>query len=144
MKIAIARSVFTERTTSGTISCDGVPVCVSLEDRIRAPGVKVPGQTAIPPGRYQVIVSWSERFKRELPLLLDVPMFRGIRIHPGNTAADTEGCILVGIDRGDDQVFRSREAFGRLFPRIVAAVAREKVWIEIANIAPPAFLLEVS
>ena len=74
---------------------DGRFGVLHLEDVVRQ-GEKVPGQTAIPEGIYTVQITFSNRFKRDLPLLLNVPNFEGIRIHPGNTDADTEGCILVG------------------------------------------------
>lgn len=79
-------------------------ICRTLEDVVRkVPGQpvsawKVPGQTAIPSGRYRVEVTYSPKFKRWLPVLHDVPGFTGIRIHAGNTAKDTEGCILVGVN----------------------------------------------
>src|SRR3989442_1816583 len=92
----LRRKVFTSNSTIGELLINGKLECFTLEDRIRPPGVKVPGQTAIPEGSYEVIVTLSQRFKRDLPLLLNVPNFRGVRIHTGNTELDTEGCILVG------------------------------------------------
>jgi hypothetical protein len=107
--------------------------CFTLEDQERAQ--KIPGKTAIPAGRYEVIVDFSNRFQRPLPLLLNVPGFTGIRIHPGNTANDTEGCILVGADDGnpnDAWLGHSREAFNSLFAKIQTAIAAgQKVWITI-------------
>ena len=68
-------------------------ICHTLEDVQR--DVKIAGKTAIPWGMYKLIVNMSNRFKKRLPLLLDVPNFEGVRIHGGNTEQNTEGCILV-------------------------------------------------
>ena len=68
-------------------------------------------------------LTMSQRFSRVLPLLLNVPMFEGIRIHPGNTSADTEGCILVGWGKGTDQITQSRDAFASLFSKLRGAEA---------------------
>lgn len=107
--------------TIGSLTLDGEWRCWTLEDPVRAPGVKVPGHTAIPPGRYRLAITHSNRFKRQLPLLQGVPGFEGVRIHAGNTAADTEGCILVGADRYPKSVGRSRVAFAALFVELQAA-----------------------
>jgi hypothetical protein len=76
-----------------------------LEDTVREK--KIAGKTAIPEGTYQVIVNRSPKFKRDLPLLLDVPNFEGIRIHRGNTVKDTSGCILVGENKVKGKVINS-------------------------------------
>ena len=83
---------------------------VTLEDVIRPIGIKVPGQTCIQPGIYAVQLTMSQRFSRVLPLLLNVPMFEGIRIHPGNTSADTGAAFWWGGVRGQ---IRSRKAVTR-------------------------------
>lgn len=114
-------------------------LCWTLEDteRERA-GVpvevwKIPGATAIPRGRYKITITFSNRFQRMLPLLNNVPGFSGIRIHPGNTSEDTEGCILPGMNRDTDSVTQSRTAFTFLFNRLrfVLDKKSEEVWITI-------------
>ena len=93
---------------------------------------KIMGISAIPEGRYAVVITWSPRMKQWLPLLLGVPMFSGIRIHAGNTAADTAGCILVGENLKKGMVLNSRIWLKRLKEKIVEAKARgEGVWITI-------------
>ena len=110
MKLVLQRQPSTAACTLGRLFVDGEPECWTLEDVVRPPRVKVDRATAIPPGTYRVEVTHSPRFGVRLPLLHDVPGFVGIRIHPGNTADDTEGCILVGTDRGRNAILRSRAA----------------------------------
>jgi hypothetical protein len=130
MTLRLIREPSKDGATMGSIYVDGYWVCWSLEDPIR--DVKVPGDTAIPAGRYRVEVTMSPRFKRRLPLLIDVPNFTGVRIHAGNRSSDTEGCILPGRTRGTGMVMESRMAFEHLFALIETA-APEPVWIEIEN-----------
>ena len=75
---------------------DQSPFCYSVEDRVRPEGEKVYGQTAIAEGIYELKNTFSNRFKKRLPILLGVKNFEGVRIHAGNTAENSEGCILVG------------------------------------------------
>ena len=93
---------------------------------------KVKGRSAIPEGRYAVVISYSPKFRQWLPILLGVPKFEGIRIHAGNTAKDTEGCILVGKNREVGKVLDSRKWLYELKQKIVEAKDRgEAVWLTI-------------
>lgn len=114
--------------------------CWTCEDVIREiPGVsvavwKVPGETAIPAGVYEVKFSFSPKFHRELPEVLDVPGFSGIRIHPGNTSKDTEGCILPGIETDGTHVRESRAAYGIIAARLEDWFDHgEQVFLEVRN-----------
>jgi len=103
--------------------------CFTCED-IERP-VKLAGLTAIPRGHYEVVITYSERFKKPLPLLLNVPNYSGVRIHPGNTAKDTEGCILPGTGKTKNSVTQSRVAFEALFAKLKTAASKEKIILEI-------------
>ena len=105
MKLFLQRIAQTPEYTIGRLEIDGKFFCNTLEDTVR--DEKIAGKTAIPEGTYEVIVNRSARFKRDLPLLLDVPNFEGIRIHRGNTAKDTSGCILVGENKVKGKVINS-------------------------------------
>ncbi len=142
MELLLARRGYSDEATEGDLfdaTDDAQPefLCYTLEDRVRPPGVKVPGETAIPPGRYRVVVTLSPTFRCWMPLLRNVPMYSGIRIHWGNRAIHTRGCIVVGDDptgSRDNWVGKSRIAYDRLFDRIMAAQERgEEVWITVHN-----------
>ena len=95
-------------------------------------GRKIKGRSAIPEGRYAVVISWSPKMKAWLPILLGVPNFAGIRIHAGNTAKDTQGCILVGRNQRVGEVLESRKWLYELKQKIVEAKKRgEPVWLTI-------------
>jgi len=119
MQITIKRLHKTDKSTIGELLIDGVFECYTLED-IERP-VKIKAETAIPKGTYKVIVNMSNRFKKLMPLLLNVPNFEGVRIHAGNTNHDTEGCILVGRTRSKDFIGQSRKAYEKLFKKMQAA-----------------------
>jgi len=130
MNITVFRDVKTPDMTLGKLTCGNL-ILWTVEDAIRE--VKVPGLTAIPAGRYKVIISFSHRFQKPLPLLLDVPNFKGVRIHSGNTPADTEGCILVGTARAKNGVTNSRYAMSLLMDNMLTAFKEGKnVWLEIS------------
>ena len=109
IEIKVIREKSTLQSTQGEMFVNGEFVCYTLEDVERP--VKVFGATAIPKGTYNGIVNVSNRFKRMMPLLLNVPGFEGVRIHAGNTAKDTHGCILVGLQRDRDTMLQSRDAY---------------------------------
>jgi hypothetical protein len=93
---------------------------------------KVKHETAIPYGRYEVVMSFSERFKMLLPLLTNVPGYEGIRIHAGNTEADSSGCLLPGQKSGN-KVINSRSTTSKLIKIIQDALKKEKVFISIVQ-----------
>ena len=105
MNLLLKRIALKPEYTIGKLYIDGQYFCDTLEDTVREK--KIAGKTAIPEGTYQVIVNRSPKFKRDLPLLLDVPNFEGIRIHRGNTVKDTSGCILVGENKVKGKVINS-------------------------------------
>lgn len=119
MQITVKRLYKTDTSTIGELLIDGVFECFTLED-IERP-VKIKAETAIPKGTYKVIINESNRFKRLMPLLLNVPNFEGVRIHAGNTNHDTEGCILVGQTRNKNYIGQSRKAYEKLFKKMQAA-----------------------
>lgn len=120
----LKREYLTSSLSMGTLYLNNDQHWFSLEDRDRMlelyPEAKIRGETAIPRGRYKVVLSMSARFGKILPEVLSVPGFSGVRIHSGNTAADTEGCILIGKRRGDNCVIESRAAMQELMAELGA------------------------
>jgi hypothetical protein len=137
MELLLKRVQFGETFTLGKLYHDGQFICYTLEDKVRevigepVSAWKVAGQTAIPAGVYPVIITMSARFKIRLPLLMDVPGFSGVRIHTGNSSADTEGCILVGSgwDGKSNWISGSKLALSLLFTLLEQSV--ETVTIKI-------------
>lgn len=136
MKLKVERLWRKSSYTIGRLYVDGKLFCNTLEDRVRdlTKEAKVPGQTAIPAGTYEVIFNWSPKFGKNLPRLLNVPHFTGILIHSGNTAADSAGCILVGNNTEKGRLTSSRDTSNRLNVLIEDAQRHgEKITIEIVE-----------
>lgn len=142
MYLQLKRVEVNPQRTHGQLFIDGVYFCDVLEDTDRGLSSsdalqsilerKLYGRTAIPYGKYTIVTSYSPRFNKQLPLLLNVPGYAGIRIHPGNTEKDTLGCLLVGR-RSGDKVLYSRGTFDKLFSRISKAMKGETITIEITH-----------
>lgn len=140
MEIAIKRLWPVPGTTVGILYADEQQVCFTLEDEVcQIDGLdvaewKVQNQTAIPRGRYNVVMDFSNRFGKIMPHLLGVPGFTGIRIHGGNRASDTEGCIIVGEKRIDDQTIADcPPALDSITSLIEQAIANnEEVWVTVS------------
>lgn len=142
MKLELYRKYRKNGYTIGLLYADGKFVCNTLEDTDRGltsamserqiASIKVKGKTAIPTGTYPIIVTYSPRFKKQMPLLCNVKNFEGVRIHSGNTANDTEGCILCGKNTEVGKVTSSRIWTEKVYELINNAIRkRESVTIEI-------------
>ena len=143
MKIEIQRKWYTEKSSIGKLLLDGAFLCYTLEDKMREPlpppGApivditweetpeersarvrewKVPNQTAIPTGTYNLTIDYSPHFQKYMFYILDVPGFDGVRIHSGNTDKDTEGCVLVGTTHTEDEIENSRVALALLWAKL--------------------------
>jgi len=129
-ELKLVRKEFTPISTIGDLLIDDKFFCFTLEDEVRE-FVKIPKRTAIPYGRYQVITNYSTRFKRAMPLFLNVPNFEGVRIHAGNTSEDTDGCILLGMNKKTDFVVESRLAFTKFFQILQSKLKEGNVFITI-------------
>lgn len=136
MELKLNRIFLGSSATIGELYADREHIADTLEDRVRPEGEKVYGKTAIPEGTYEVKLTYSPRFKKILPEILNVPNFSGIRIHTGNSSKDTEGCILVGTWDGEkeDWIGNSRIAFDELMTLLEEATNnKEKVTITVNN-----------
>lgn len=141
MNLLLDRKYLKENYTIGKLYINDVYFCDTLEDKvvdvdksgkIDNGEVKTYGQTAIPYGKYKVVLSYSPRFGRIMPRILDVPGFNGILIHIGNTIKDTDGCILVGRNKTVGMVNESTTTFNELFRQMeVAEKTGENIIINI-------------
>lgn len=143
MNLKLIRDTFTEKSTQGQLFIDGEFFCYTLEDKDRDLYQQTPlqdivrqkvfGETCIPYGAYEVGLTYSNRFKKVMPQIFDVPGFTGIRIHNGNTIEHTAGCPLVGYTKGVDSVYKSRLAFSRLMTILSEASTQQKIFIDISK-----------
>lgn len=138
MEMTLKRIEKHKNYTTGKLYVNGEYLCDTLEPTWRdigwgRPDRKVAGRTAIPEGRYPVVVTLSPKFGRWLPLLLHVPQFEGIRIHAGGSAADTAGCILPGIARSEGRLIDSHLWEHRIVRRLAERREGEAVWIEVVD-----------
>lgn len=151
MELLVKRNASAKGATIGALFVDGVQECFTLEDVVREPAGqenvfrtapehdawvatwKIPNVTAMPRGRYRVIITFSPHFGCLLPLLVDVPGYTAVRIHWGNKAADTDGCLLVGQTTEGNLVYKSKAAFDVLFPKVQASIAAgEDVFLTVS------------
>ena len=133
MRVEVKRFEFATNYTVGKLYIDGDYICYVLEDAVRqvegqpVSQWKIQDETAIPRGTYKMIMSMSNRFKKVLPELLDVPGFSGIRIHTGNSDKNTSGCLLLGTNRaGVDWISGSTAAFILFMNKIKWAIDRKE------------------
>lgn len=142
MDIIVERTHKKENYTIGKMSIDGVYFCDTIEDKDRGlydfmsedvlKKMKVYGKTAIPIGTYRVKMTYSAKFKKMMPLIDKVKAYDGVRIHCGNTADDSLGCIIVGKNKAVGKVLESRETFAKLYARIENAWNKhEEITIKI-------------
>lgn len=141
MNIILNRIAKKAKYTIGKLYINDQYFCDTLEDTDRGltqsmteqqiVSKKVYGETAIPTGTYRIIISYSNKFKKQMPLLLNVPGFAGIRIHSGNTEKDSLGCILVGKNKAVGKVLESRDTYSKLFSILQEANKKETIKITI-------------
>lgn len=138
MMITLRRIAFRDTYTIGKLYIDGVYVCDTVEDKDRGLDDSMPeeeikkkkvyGETAIPYGLYKVVITYSPKFKKMMPLVEGVKGFSGIRIHQGNTAKDSLGCIIVGKNKKVGMVLDSRVTFNKLMKMLDT---KENIWLTI-------------
>lgn len=128
MNITLTRTTFTDQSTIGKLEIDGVHECYTLEP-ITHDGPKVQNKTSIPYGTYQVVIVPSPRFHRLMPRLENVPSFDGILMHVGNSAKDTDGCILLGQSTGKDYIYSSQAAWDAFYTKLEDAQGKITITI---------------
>lgn len=136
MIITVQRKYYKDTYTIGNVYVDGTFFCNSMEDKDRGltqdmsvedvKKKKVYGETAIPKGTYTVSYTYSNKFKKMMPLINNVKGFEGIRIHSGNTAKDSLGCILLGENKAVGKVLNSRVTCNKLYALIEKAISRKE------------------
>ena len=141
MDLVVHRLENLHKACTGTLDVNGVFECVTLEDVVRDlkedGSGKINKETAIPAGKYKVIIDFSNRFQKDMLHVLDVPFFSGIRIHSGNSGDHTEGCLLVGMKSDtDDYIHGGSTELPSLFNKIKKALENEEVWIDYRNEFP--------
>ena len=129
MNLQLHRIAARPTYTIGRLYIENQHFCDTLEPAVNPTSHKLP--KAIPAGRYPVVVTWSPRFQRWLPLLLHVRFREGIRIHAGNTAADTRGCILVGRNQQVGKVLSSAATLERLMQRLRSRPEGEGIFLTV-------------
>lgn len=139
MRLTLIRIANRPTYCIGKLYIDGIYQCDVLEDTDRGLDdkmseaeilkKKVKGQTAIPSGVYPVYITWSPKYKKPMPLIENVKGYSGIRIHSGNSAKDTEGCLLVGKNKEVGKVLESRKTYNELFN--ILNTTNEKIIIDI-------------
>ena len=140
MELLLQRNKSGKNATISPLLVDGEFECYILEDVVReikgrpVNEWKVFGETAIPEGRYQVIITMSPRFNKKLPLLMDVPGFVGVRVHSGNFSTHTEGCLITGQNIVGESVTKSKAALDKLQTKLQNALDdHEQIWLTIKN-----------
>jgi len=138
MKFVMQRGQSKSGVTLSRLMLDDTFICDMLEDEVRevagqpVDSWKVHGKTAIPAGTYEVVAHDSPRFGPDTLTLPNVPGFKYIRVHAGNAAEDTEGCLLPGLRMSDTRVASSRAALARLRELVLPELQKgEQVHIEI-------------
>lgn len=140
MKLTLKRIALRSTYTIGKLYIDDAYFCDTLEDTVRDTNKsgkfdngeqKIKGKTAIPYGTYEIKWTYSPRFKKYTPQLMNVPSFEGIRVHAGNTSADTEGCLILGKNKQVGKVLNSRATINKFYQIIKEACSNGKVTIEI-------------